>query len=173
LEGARPLGPVSLMERYPVAPKKRKRIEMSIRLIDLIIYAAVFASGIYAAVFTPVTVARELKGWEWLVFVWAGFLLIGGLVGFVGRASTIWLLEPAACFASATGMIIYAVVLGRTAFDTLTTTVAMLLVIVALLGVVRRYAELQLFGSNPDHRDPKSRFKDAWERRIPNVPSRG
>lgn len=161
------------VQRFPVAPKKRRRIERSIRVIDLIIYAAVFASGIYAAVFTPLSVARELRGWEWLVFVWAGFLLIGGLVGFIGRATTIWLLEPAACVAASVGLVIYAVVLGRSAFDAVTTTVAMLIVIVAFLGVVRRYAELQLFGSNPDSRDAKARLKDAWERRIPNVPPWG
>jgi hypothetical protein len=161
------------VQRFPVAPKKRRLIELSIRIIDLIIYAAVFASGIYAAVFTPLSVARELRGWEWLVFVWAGFLLIGGLMGFIGRASTIWLLEPAACVAAAVGLVIYAVVLGRTAFDAITTTVAMLIVIVALLGVVRRYAELQLFGSNPDSRSAKDRLQDAWERRIPNVPPWG
>lgn len=161
------------MERFPVPPKRRRIVEMAIRIIDLIIYASVFAAGIYAAAFTPVTIARELAGWEWLVFVWAGFLLVGGLVGFIGRATTIWLLEPAASFASATGMLIYIVVLGRTAFDTITTTVAFLLVTVAFLGVARRYAELQLFGSDPDHKDFRSRFHDAWRRRIPNVPPRG
>lgn len=148
-------------------------MEMAIRIIDLIIYASVFAAGIYAAVYTPASITRELMGWEWLVYVWAGFLLIGGLVGFTGRATTIWLLEPAASFASATGMLIYIVVLGRTAFDTVTTTVAFLLVTVAFLGVARRYAELQLFGSDPDHKDFRSRFHDAWHRRIPNVPPRG
>jgi hypothetical protein len=146
---------------------------MCIRVIDLIIYAAVFVGGIYAMAFTPLSITKEFAGWTWLVPFWAGFLLLGGLVGFIGRLTTIWLLEPAADFAAATGILIYVVVLGRTALDTITSTVAFVLVIVAFLNIMRRYVELQLFGSDPSHTDPKSKLVDAWKRRIPDVSNWG
>lgn len=161
------------MDRFPVEPKKRRVVEMSIRVIDVIIYVAVFAGGIYALFFTPLSVTRQLEGWEWLIPWWASFLLIGGLLGIVARVSTFWILEPAADFASAIGIVMYTIVLGSTAFTSITSAVATFLVSVAFLNVTRRYLELQLFGSDPTHRDFRSRLFDAWTRRIPDVPPRG
>lgn len=160
------------MDRFPVTAKRRRAVEFGIRIIDLVIYLAVFTGGIYALLFTPNTILTELNGWDWLIPWWAGFLIVGGLLGFVGRASTIWLIEPAAAFASSIGVLIYAIVLARTSFTSVTSAVAVFLLIVAFLNLVRRYFELQLFGSDPTHNDLKSKFIDALHRRIPNVPPR-
>lgn len=161
------------MDRFPVEPKKRRAVEMGIRIIDIVVYAAVFAGGIYALFFTPTSVTQQLDGWEWLIPWWASFLLIGGLLGFIARITTFWIVEPVADFAAAIGIVMYAFVLGSTAFESITAAVATFLVSVAFLNIVRRYLELQLFGSDPTHRDFKSKFLDAWTRRIPDVPSRG
>ncbi len=161
------------MDRFPVEPRKRKIVEMSIRIIDILCYFVVFVGGIYALFFTPGTVSKELEGFSALIGLWAGLLLVGGLLGLIGRITTIWLLEPAADVAAAFGILIYFVVIGATAFASITAAVATCLVFTSFLGVTRRYLELQLFGSDPTHRTFRSRFNDAVERRIPNVPVRG
>lgn len=161
------------MKRFPVEPKRRNSIEMSIRVIDIVIYLAVFAGGIYALWFTPITITDQLIGWEWLIPWWASFLLVGGLVGFIGRLTTVWVLEPPATLAGSVGVLIYFVVLSRTAFHSITSTVAVCLFLVAFVALIRRYFELQLFGSDPAHNDLKSKIADTLMRRTPNVPPRG
>lgn len=161
------------MDRFPIEPIKRRRLEGTIRVIDLLIYLAVVAGGIYALFFTPESIKNELDGWHWLIPWWAALLFVGGVIGFIGRATTVWLLEPAACFAAGSGTAIYVVVLGRTAFESITAAVAVCLVMVALLGIIRRYLELQLFGSDPTNRTFKSKWQEVVARRIPDVPPRG
>lgn len=161
------------MDNFPVEPKRRKIVNTGIRVIDIIIYLVVFAGGVYALWFTPKTVTQELHGWEWLIPWWSAFLLVGGLLGFVGRLTTIWILEPAAGVAASVGILIYLVVLTSTAFTSITSAVAACLVFVALLAINRRYFELQLFGSDPSRTDFKSRFADSLARRTRTIPPRG
>lgn len=161
------------METFPVEPKKRRKIEWGVRLTDLAAYTVIFIGGVAAMFFTPNTVTTELIGYEWLIPIWATMLLVGGLLGFVARITTIWIMEPAASVISMFGIAIYFIVLGKSAFSSLTAVLASCLIFVALLWVIRRYLELQLFGSNPDHKDFRARFNAALDRRIPNVPPRG
>lgn len=161
------------METFPVEPKKRLRIEMGIRLMDIFAYTVIFIGGVAAMFFTPNSIINELVGYEWLIPYWALMLLVGGGLGFFARVSTIWIMEPAADVISMFGIVIYFFVLGKTAFSSLTAVLASCLIMVSLLFVIRRYLELQLFGSNPDHRDFRSKLRDALMRRIPNVPPRG
>lgn len=161
------------MDSIPISPKKRKRIEFGIRLIDIACYVIIFCGGLAAMFFTPNTIIDELVGYEWIIPYWAAMLLIGGLLGFVARLSTIWIMEPAADIISMFGITIYFVVLGKTAFDSFTAILASCLILVALLGVIRRYLELQLFGSNPDDKTLQARLHAALVRRIPDVPPRG
>ncbi|QJU54320.1 hypothetical protein SCB71_14335 [Herbiconiux sp. KACC 21604] len=160
------------MDKYPIDPTKRRRLEALIRIIDIIVYGAVFLGGVYALIFTPNTVTTELAGWEWLVPVWSGFLLVGGALGFVGRVSRYWILETPADVAAVVGILIYFVVLGRTAFTSVTAAVASVLVFIAMLMMLRRYVELQIFGSDPSHKDFQSRLADALRRRTSNVAPR-
>lgn len=161
------------MDTLPVAPRKRKQIEFGIRLIDIACYIIIFSGGMAAMFFTPESIVAELHGYEWIIPYWATMLLVGGLLGFTARVSTIWIMEPAADIISMFGITIYFVVLGKTAFETFTSILASCLILVALLGVVRRYLELQLFGSNPDDKTIQARLHAALARRIPNVPPRG
>ena len=161
------------MDSRPVEPRKRKTIELGIRGIDIACYAVIFIGGFAAMFFTPSSIIDELNGYEWIIPYWAGMLLVGGALGFVARVSTIWIMEPAADIISMFGITIYFVVLGKTAFDSFTAILASCLIFVALLGVIRRYLELQLFGSNPDDKSLKARMQAALTRRIPNVPPRG
>lgn len=160
------------MDRYPVPAERRKRFEGIIRVIDLIVYAAVFVGGVYALFATPATVVDELRGAMWLVAVWAGLLCVGGAVGFIGRLIRYWMLEVPATVLAFAGILIYLVVLGRFAFTSVTAAVAALLVLVAMGLVARRWAELQIFATDPGRHDFRSRMAEALRRRTQDFPRR-
>lgn len=160
------------MDRYPVPVERRHRFEAVIRVIDLIVYAAVFIGGVYALVGTPTMVVAELQGSLWLVLVWSGLLCLGGLVGFLGRLTRFWMMEVPATVLAFFGILIYVVVLGRYAFSSITAAVAALLVIVAMGLVARRWAELQIFATDPDLHDFRSRMAEALRRRTQDFPRR-
>lgn len=160
------------MTTRPAEPARRRRFEAAIRVIDLIVYAAVFAGGIYALAGTPITIIDELTGAEWLIAVWSGLLLTGGLVGFIGRLTRYWFLEVPATVLAFAGILIYLVVLGRFAFTSITAVVATALVLVALGAVARRWAELQIFATDPDAKDFRSRLAEALRRRTTNFVNR-
>lgn len=156
------------MDRHPVSPRRRRRFEVVIRIIDLIVYAAVTAGGLYAIFATPTSIVDELRGAEWLIGLWAFLLLTGGAVGFVGRLSRFWMVEVPATVLAFAGILIYFVVLGRFAFASITAAVAAALVLVAMGMIARRWAELQIFATDPDHHDFRSRMADALRRRTQN-----
>ncbi|HEY9310233.1 MAG TPA: hypothetical protein VIP82_20715 [Microbacterium sp.] len=151
---------------------RRRRFEAIIRIIDLVVYAAVFVGGVYALVGTPATVVDELESAPWLIVVWAFLLLAGGGVGFVGRLMRRWMVEVPATVLAAFGILIYFVVLGRFAFASITSSVAVALVLVAMGLMVRRWAELQIFATDPDHSDFRSRMAEALRRKTPNFVQR-
>lgn len=160
------------MDRRPVETARRRRIEAAIRIIDLTVYAAVLAGGVYALVSTPATIVDELQGFEWLIGLWASLLLAGGSVGFVGRLSRYWFVEVPATVAAFFGIFIYFVVLGRYAFTSVTAAVAAALVLVAMCTMARRWAELQIFATDPDAHDFRHRMADALRRRTTNFVNR-
>lgn len=160
------------MERFPVPPEKRRVLEALIRMIDIIAYFIVFLGGFVALFFTPDSVQRELEGWEWLVPIWAGFLLVGGGMGMAGRISRVWILEPPACVAAIFGTTIYFVVLGNTLFQSITVGVATALILYAVLMMGRRYIELQIFGTDPNITGFSDRVVEALRRRTANFAPR-
>lgn len=137
------------MDRYPIPAERRRLYEALIRLVDLLTYAAVAAGGFCAVAFTPQSVVDELAAAPWLIVVWGVLLLGGGLVGFTGRLTRFWMVENPATVAAFGGIVIYLVVLGRFAFQSVTAAVAALLVLVAAAVMLRRWLELQIFGSEP------------------------
>lgn len=153
------------MDRRPVPAATRHRYEAFIRVIDLITYFAVFVGGVYALAGTPNTVVDELAGWEWVIALWAALLLIGGIGGFVGRITRRWMIEVPATVLAGFGILIYFIVLGRFAFASITSAVAVTLVGVAMLVMVRRYLELQIFASEPGT-DFRTRAAEALRRRT-------
>lgn len=161
-----------MTERYPVPENKRRILEAGIRLIDIIIYVAIFVGGCFAAFATPTSVQTELSGWRWLIPLWVGFLIVGGLMGAIGRITRIWILEPPADVAAVVGIAMYFVMLGKSAFDSWLAVLATMLVLVAALMMLRRYLELQIFGTDPSNRSFAERFADALRRRTGDVPPR-
>lgn len=157
------------MDRHPVPPNKRRMLEAFIRIIDIIAYTIVLIGGIYAAAFTPNSVTEGLSRAEWLVPMWAGFLLIGGALGAAGRISRVWILEPPALVLGIVGVAIYFVVLGSTLFESVTAGVATTLVFYAAIQMARRYVELQIFGTDPNVHSFADRVAEALRRRTGNV----
>lgn len=160
------------MDRHPIPPERRRRFEALIRLIDLTAYSAVFVGGIWALVFTPDSVTLELSGWPGLIVVWAVLLLAGGGAGFLGRLTRYWVIEVPATVAALFGILIYFVILGQTVFRSVTAAVAAVLVLVAMLLMLRRYLELQIFSTEPDERRFPDRVAAMFRRRTANVVQR-
>jgi hypothetical protein len=161
-----------MMDRRPIPPERRRKYEALIRRIDLFAYLVVFVGGLYALFATPETVADELKGVMWLVGVWAALLFTGGAVGFAGRLSRYWMIEVPATVLAFFGVVIYVVVLGRFAFTSVTAAVAALLIVVAGLLMARRWAELQIFATDPDAHDFQRRMAEILRRRTQDFPHR-
>lgn len=156
------------MDRFPIPARRRLIYETAIRVLDLIVYTAILAGGVYALVSPPDTVRQSLEGYEWLAISWSVLLASGGLVGLIGRFTGYWLIETPATIASATGILIYTVILWEYAFTSITSAVATALVLVAFASMVRRWMELQLFGSEP-HSTWRDRWRQALLRQIPLV----
>lgn len=155
----------------PVPVQRREFLEAVIRIADLVAYAVVFIGGLYALFATPNTVIDELTGAEWLVALWGGLLIAGGAAGFIGRLIRRWMIEVPATWLGAAGILIYFVVLGRYTFSSITSGVATTLVAAAFVALVRRWAELQIFGTEPKS-DFKGRVVQALQRRTKNFPDR-
>lgn len=156
------------MDKHPIPPRRRRFYEMCIRLVDLIVYAAVFAGGVYAIAATPSTVVDELGSANWLIVFWSVMLLAGGLVGFAGRLTRFWMVETPATVASFTGVLVYVIVLGRFAFTSITAAVAVALTVVAALTMARRWLELQIFATEPGL-NVRGRIVAALGRRTANI----
>lgn len=159
------------MTTAPVPIQRRQFFEGVIRFTDLVTYAVIAIGGIYAVTATPNTVVDQLRGAEWLVLVWSALLVVGGAVGFIGRLIRRWMIEVPATWLAGAGILIYFVVLGRYTFTSVTSGVATALVLAAFFGLIRRWAELQIFSSEPDN-DFKSRVVQALRRRTKNFPDR-
>jgi hypothetical protein len=160
------------MERHPVPQEKRRVLEAIIRMIDIAAYGVIFVGGLYAAIWTPDSVQRELSSAAWLVPMWAAFLLVGGLVGAIGRISRVWVIEPPALVAGIAGAAIYFVVLGGTLFQSVTAGVAAAFMFYAMIQMLRRYVELQIFGTDPNVHSFSDRIAETLRRRTGNVAPR-
>lgn len=159
------------MDKYPVSPRRRSRLEAAIRVVDLVVYAGAFLSGV-ALVMTPFNaVPDSLDDYPVLVALWSAFLLGGGLVGFVGRLTRFWMVENPATVAAGVGAAIYAVVLTPYALQNVFVALTLAFAIATLGFMVRRWLELQIFGSGPGARW-RRRLELALQRRTANAVAR-
>lgn len=152
------------MDKHPAPLAKRLRLENGIRLVDMVAYAAILASGIALVTLPLAQSVTQLADFPGVIAVWATFLLGGGLTGFLGRLTGYWLIENVGVVASGFGAAIYIVVLSMFATSSVTAAFTLGFIAVALVLCIRRWLELQLFGSEPG--DFHARLRLAWERRI-------
>ncbi|QIN93681.1 hypothetical protein QDW23_gp22 [Microbacterium phage Stromboli] len=158
------------MKDHPAPPRKKRAYEAAIRYVDLFVYAVVFLGGVALTTLPFGQATSILKGYEILVVLWAMFLLGGGLLGFLGRLTRYWMVENSATVASAFGAAIYIVVLGRFAFDSIAALFTWTFVILAFCLLVRRWLELQIFGSEPG--DWRHRLALALSRKTSDIVDR-
>lgn len=154
-----------MMDRHPVPTKRRRLFEGLIRAIDLVTYATVFAGGIYASVFSPGTLTAELGSYGWLAGVWIALLLSGGLAGFLGRVTRRWMIEVPATVLSFFGIAIFVVMLLPHLSSPLA-IMGLAIVAVASLVMARRWAELQIFSTDPGDASFRGRLAQALRRRT-------
>lgn len=160
------------MDKHPVPPGRRRRLEHAIRVIDMMVYAAVFGGGMYAVLAPATTIFVEVVHDNPLLLgLWTALLVGGGLIGFLGRLTRYWLVENPATVASAFGILIYLVVVSQYALQSLTAGVGVLLLVAALGFMVRRWFELQIFATEPDP-SWRKRLLTAWRRHTPDVVAR-
>lgn len=153
----------------PRVSESRRVKEAVIRVIDMIVYAFVLASGVFALVVPPETIQRWLDGWEIVAGVWGWLLIVSGTMGFAGRLSRVWAIEAPGTIGAIFGQAIYIVVLAATAFGSVTAWVALCMIIGAMLALVRRYIELQIFTTDPEVSTFSDRFVAMLRRRTTNV----
>lgn len=152
----------------PRTSERRRAKEALIRIIDLVIYIAALAGGVFALAVTPDSVQAALSGWEWLTTGWGVLLITAGSFGFLGRLTRVWLIETPGTIGAVFGGLIYLVVLGASAPDRPTAWVAVALVFMATAALFRRFIELQIFTSEPGSRGLADRLAVLLRRRTTN-----
>lgn len=153
----------------PRTNERRRVREAWIRVVDLVVYLLAFAGGVLALLVPPTTVKTQLEGWEWLAIFWGCMLVTAGAFGFAGRLSRIWLIEAPGTVLAIGGGIVYALILGVTAYSSTTAWVAFCLVAIATLELFRRYLELQIFTTDPGVKTLGDRLLAALSRRTTNT----
>lgn len=156
----------------PGAAESRRAKEATIRIIDMIVYAFVIASGVFALTVPPETIQRWLSGWEWVALIWGWLLIIAGSLGFIGRLTRVWAIEIPAPIAALFGQAIYVLVLAATAVGSATVWVALCMIIGASLALLRRYIELLIFTTDPEAITLTDRLVAGLRRRTTNVAGR-
>ena len=160
------------MESQPVPDKKRIKYERLIRIVDIFAYSAVIIGGIGAGWFTPASVTREMAAIGWIIPLWAFLLLFGGVVGLIGRLTRVWIIEPTADIAALVGILMYSIVLGSSLWTNTYSMLAIVLILVAGAFMLRRYFELQIFGSDPRLRTFRGKLTAAVHRKTSDFPIR-
>lgn len=136
-------------------------------LIDLAAYGVIGISGCLALVHVSAYVLDTLLGQRWIVTLFA-WLMVAAWLGLAGRASRVWAIEYVGNVAAGWGAFVYAVVLSSGAFSGDASFAAFGMAVVAMLAMVRRYAELRIFTSEPGVRT-KGWLRDVLERRTRNT----
>lgn len=147
----------------------RRAKEAAIRVIDMVVYLFALASGVFALTVPPETIQDWLAGWGWVAVLWGVLLVVAGALGFIGRLTRIWVIEAPGTIAAVFGQSIYLLVLGAAGFSSATVWVALCMIAGAMLALVRRYIELQIFTTDPEVKSLPGRLAAALRRRTGNV----
>lgn len=150
----------------PRIDERRRRWEAIIRIIDMVVYLFALAGGIFALAVPPTTIKEQLAGFEWIGVAWGVLLIVAGTLGFVGRLSRVWAIEAPSPLMAVCGALVYIVVLLATAFTSATAWVAICMIAIAMLLLTRRFAELQIFTTDPEVKTLGERIEDLLRRRT-------
>lgn len=153
----------------PSTNERRRAKEATIRIIDLVVYLFAAAAGVFALTVTPDSIRHQLAGFEWIGIGWGVLLILAGSLAFGGRLSRYWLPEAVGAVFAITGEVVYLIVLGATAFTSVTAWVAICMIVGAMLAMVRRSVELQIFTTDPEVSTLAERIATVLQRRTSNV----
>ncbi|ROS52917.1 hypothetical protein [Frigoribacterium sp. PhB24] len=131
----------------PKLNERRLRWERTIWIIDLVAYAVMAINGASALWFTSPFVQDEIR-LPGVIILWGALMLAGGLGGFVGRLVGWWALEVLLNVSAWSGAVCYAIIVLSAVVGG-TSLVLLGMVVLAFLGMFRRYCELQIFTSEP------------------------
>ena len=159
------------MDSHPVPEQRRVRLQAAIRIVDLIVYMGAFLSGTALLIAPFAQIPETLDNHPVLVGLWTAFLLGGGLIGFLGRLTRFWMVETPATVSAAAGALIYVVVLVPYAIQNVFAALTLAFAIATLGFMVRRWLELQIFGSEPNTKFGQ-RLELALRRRTANAVKR-
>lgn len=153
--------------------RRRSALALLLKLIDIGVGLTAIVGGVFAIIATPATVAHEV-GVPGLVYLWGALLIVGGFCAALGRLVGIWILETTGIVGMCFGTLIYigviaGVLQGRGGPEVI---VAVCMFIVALLAMIRRYVELQIFTSEPNERGWIARLHSLLKLRLPDAPGR-
>jgi hypothetical protein len=150
----------------PQLNQRRIWWERLIWILDMLAYLFLGGSGVAAMFHVSDYVKDTLLGQSAVILILAILLSIGG-IAFVGRLTRVWAIEYAANVFTMGGAFMYAVVLfpsllAGSSFAVFGATV------VSFLYVLRRFAELKIFTSEPAD-TPRGRLREALRRRTKNT----
>ena len=154
----------------PKLNQRRLWWERLLWIVDMVAYGVIGVSGVLALIHVSDYVLDTLLEQRWIVTLFA-CLMVAALLGLAGRASRVWAVEYVGNVAAGWGAFVYAVVLSSGAFGGTASFAAFGMAVVATLAMVRRYAELRIFTSEPGVRT-KGWLRDVLERRTKNVVAR-
>jgi len=131
----------------PRVSQRRRRWERVIWVLDMAAYGFLAFSG-WAALFAPSAyIVQEVTDGR-VILVWGSLLFAGGVFGLLGRLVRLWAVEILANVAAWSGAVIYAYIVGA-AVATGSSMILFGFVVAAVIATFRRYAELQIFTSEP------------------------
>lgn len=143
---------MTLTHEQPTPNARRRAVlDALLRAIDTSVGLVALVAGVFALVAAPPSIVREVS-LPFFVVLWGVLLIAGGFSSALGRLTGIWILETAGIAAAATGALIYLAVISTAIASSLGVAVAACLILIALLAMVRRYVELQIFLSEPGER---------------------
>jgi hypothetical protein len=131
----------------PKLNDRRLRWERTIWILDLVAYAVMAVNGGSALWFTSPFVQEEIR-LPAVIILWGVLMLAGGLGGFIGRLTGVWAVEVLFNVSAWSGAVCYAIIIFSAVAGG-SSLVILGMVILAFIGMFRRYCELQIFTSEP------------------------
>jgi len=124
---------------------RRKTMLRLLDSLDLVVGVVGMLAGLVVFIAPPPSFIANVTI-PGLLITWGLTLALGGVASFAGRLAGVWLVEALGIVSLATGAVIYCITLTAAAIDKqeLGTTVAIFLIVIAVLLLVKRYVQLQM-----------------------------
>lgn len=167
------MAPVTYTPEAPNENSRRRAVLTAIlKIIDIGVGLTALVGGVFAIVATPESVQHEVGLGFW-IGLWGALLIVGGFCSALGRLVGVWILETVGIVGMAFGVLIYIAVIlsvlqGRGSGQVV---LAVCMFLVALLAMIRRYVELQIFLSEPEERGWIARLHRLLKLRLPDAPA--